>query len=83
MEHARLGKPLDRQRVNAGPREPMLLAATSESPLPESSDSFPKDTQTIEISRHRVVVESSLARSTGATRAYAPPGGAYASEVAA
>ena len=35
----------------------MRLAATNESPPPESSHPFPKDTQTIEISRHRVVVE--------------------------
>ena|SRR6516162_1784629 len=57
MEHARLGKPADRQKAHAGPREPMRLAAIEESPPPESSHPFPKDTQTIEISRHRVVVE--------------------------
>jgi hypothetical protein len=35
----------------------MRLAATDESPPPESGHPFPKHPQTIEISRHRVVVE--------------------------
>jgi hypothetical protein len=57
MERPRLGKPADCQKVHAGPREPMRLAAIEESPPPESSHPFPKDTQAIQISRHRVVVE--------------------------
>jgi hypothetical protein len=57
MEHVRLGKPSVCQKVHSGPREPMPLTATKESPPTESSHPFPKDPEAIEVSRYRVVVE--------------------------
>jgi len=60
MEHARLGKPADRQELRAGLREPVLRAAADKSPPPRSSHPFPKDPQMIEISRCRVEVEVAL-----------------------
>ena len=60
MEHARLRNPPFRQSLNSGPVGPVLLAATAESPPPEPSHPLAKYSQTVGVSRNRVIVEVAL-----------------------
>jgi hypothetical protein len=60
MEHARLRNPPCRQSPNSGPVGSVLLAATAESPPPEPSHPLAKYSETVGVSRYRVIVEVAL-----------------------
>ena len=60
MKHPRSGYPSFCQLVEPGPVHPVPLAASAQSPSPESSHPYPEDPQSEEVSRYRVVVEVAL-----------------------
>ena len=60
MERSRLRKPSLSQSEGARPGNPAFLTPTAKSTPPERKHPIPKHTQTLEVSRHRVVVEVAL-----------------------